>query len=61
VDSLLAVGIEPARISLNPDCGFAPGMGARVDPDEVYAKLKNQCEAARQLRERYATASPTAV
>jgi len=47
--------ISPARITLNPDCGFAPGSGARVDIDEVYQKLKNQSEAARRLREKFAS------
>jgi len=45
--------VEPARISLNPDCGFAPGSGARVDIDEVYEKLRNETAAAAQLRERF--------
>jgi len=38
---------------LNPDCGFAPGSAAKVDLDEVYEKLRNQVEAAKQLREIY--------
>ncbi len=38
------------RITLNPDCGFAPGSGAAVSLDEAYAKLCNQTEAARLLR-----------
>ena len=46
------VGAE--RIALNPDCGFAPGSAARVDLDEVYLKLRNQAQAAKQLREIYA-------
>lgn len=46
------IGAE--RIVLNPDCGFAPGAAARVDLDEVYRKLQNQSEAARQLRQIYA-------
>ena len=46
--------LPPERIVLNPDCGFAPGSAARVDIDEVYKKLQNQVEAARQLREKYA-------
>jgi 5-methyltetrahydropteroyltriglutamate--homocysteine methyltransferase len=46
------IGAE--RIVLNPDCGFAPGSAAKVDLDEVYRKLHNQVEAARQLREIYA-------
>lgn len=53
VEALLAAGIAPDRIGLNPDCGFAPGMGAHVDADEVYQKLKNQTEAAQILRARY--------
>ena len=41
------------RITLNPDCGFAPGSAAEVSIDEVYVKLKNEVEAARRLREKY--------
>jgi len=41
------------RITLNPDCGFAPGSAADVSIDEVYVKLKNEVEAARRLREKY--------
>ncbi len=39
------------RITLNPDCGFAPGSAAQVSIDEVYQKLKNEAEAARRLRQ----------
>ncbi|MBM3934043.1 MAG: cobalamin-independent methionine synthase II family protein [SAR202 cluster bacterium] len=46
--------VEPQRISLNPDCGFAPGLGIPMDLDEPYQKLKNEAEAARRLREKYA-------
>jgi 5-methyltetrahydropteroyltriglutamate--homocysteine methyltransferase len=46
--------IEPHRITLNPDCGFAPGSAAKVSIDEVYQKLKNEVEAARRLRSEYA-------
>ena len=42
------------RITLNPDCGFAPGSAAEVSLDEVYTKLKNEVAAARLLREKYA-------
>ena len=42
--------LPPERITLNPDCGFAPGSGAEVSLDEAYAKLCNQTEAARLLR-----------
>jgi 5-methyltetrahydropteroyltriglutamate--homocysteine methyltransferase len=38
------------RITLNPDCGFAPGSGAVVSIDEAYKKLCNEAEAARMLR-----------
>ncbi|MFQ5734498.1 MAG: hypothetical protein ACE5KM_21395 [Planctomycetaceae bacterium] len=46
--------VAPERITLNPDCGFAPGSAAVVSLDEVYAKLKNEVEAARRLRDKYA-------
>jgi 5-methyltetrahydropteroyltriglutamate--homocysteine methyltransferase len=45
--------VAPGRITLNPDCGFAPGSAAEVSLDEVYAKLKNEVAAAQQLREKY--------
>lgn len=45
--------IAPERITLNPDCGFAPGSAATVDVDEVYRKISSEVEAARRLRERY--------
>jgi 5-methyltetrahydropteroyltriglutamate--homocysteine methyltransferase len=45
--------VAPERITLNPDCGFAPGSAAEVSLDEVYTKLKNEVEAARRLRERH--------
>lgn len=46
--------VAPERITLNPDCGFAPGSAAAVSLDEVYQKLKNEAEASRRLREKYA-------
>ncbi len=46
--------VAPSRITLNPDCGFAPGSAADVSLDEVYTKLRNEVLAARILRERYA-------
>lgn len=46
--------IDKKRITLNPDCGFAPGSAAKVDTDEVYLKLKAEAEAARMLRVKYA-------
>ena len=45
--------VAPERITLNPECGFAPGSAAKVDIDEVYTKLKNQVAAARILRGKY--------
>jgi 5-methyltetrahydropteroyltriglutamate--homocysteine methyltransferase len=45
--------IAPERITLNPECGFAPGSGAKVSIDEVYTKLKNEVAAAKILREKY--------
>ena len=46
--------LSPEQITLNPDCGFAPGSAAVADIDEVYSKLKNEVEAAARLREKYA-------
>ena len=45
--------IDKARITLNPDCGFAPGSAAKVDIDEVYLKLRAEADAARLLRAAY--------
>lgn len=45
--------LAPQRVTLNPDCGFAPGSAAQVSIDEVYTKLKNEVEAARRLRAQY--------
>src|SRR5260221_14312383 len=42
--------LAPERITLNPDCGFAPGSGAVVSLDEAYHKLWHEAEAARMLR-----------
>jgi len=42
--------LAPERITLNPDCGFAPGSGAVVNLDESYRKLCNEVQAARILR-----------
>src|SRR5829696_8381341 len=46
--------VAPERITLNPDCGFAPGSGANVSIDEAYRKLCNEAEAARMLRAEFA-------
>ena len=45
--------LAPERITLNPDCGFAPGSAANVSLDEVHAKLCNEVEASLRLREKY--------
>jgi len=42
--------LSPERITLNPDCGFAPGSGAVVSMDEAYQKLCNEVAAAKILR-----------
>jgi 5-methyltetrahydropteroyltriglutamate--homocysteine methyltransferase len=42
--------LPAGRITLNPDCGFAPGSGAIVSLDETYQKLCNEVEAAQILR-----------
>jgi 5-methyltetrahydropteroyltriglutamate--homocysteine methyltransferase len=46
--------LDKERITLNPDCGFAPGSGAVVSLDEAYRKLCNQSQAAQQLRAEFA-------
>lgn len=46
--------LAPERITLNPDCGFAPGSGAVVNLDEAYRKLCHEAEAARILRAEFA-------
>ena len=46
--------IEPRRIALNPDCGFAPDFGEPPSIDEAYAKLCRLVEAAARVRARFA-------
>ena len=49
-----AMELVPAeRITLNPDCGFAPSSANPMDFDEAYLKLRAMCEGARILRDRY--------
>jgi hypothetical protein len=50
--------LPPERITLNPDCGFAPARRRRVSIDEVYQKLKNEVDAAQRLRDRYRSRRP---
>jgi 5-methyltetrahydropteroyltriglutamate--homocysteine methyltransferase len=42
--------VAAGRITLNPDCGFAPGKDHEIPLEEAYAKLKNLAAAARLLR-----------
>jgi 5-methyltetrahydropteroyltriglutamate--homocysteine methyltransferase len=48
-----ALRIDPKRIALNPDCGFAPDSGEPPSIDEAYVKLCRLSQAALRLRERY--------
>ena len=41
------------RITLNPDCGFAPSSVNPMDLDEAYLKLRAMCQGAEVLRDRY--------
>lgn len=45
--------VDKERITLHPDCGFAPGVQNPMDLDEAYLKLKSLCAAADMLRARY--------
>ena len=45
--------VDTKRITLNPDCGFAPSMANPIPLDEAYQKLKVQSEAAQELRRRF--------
>ena len=60
VDAIEAIGaaggelVDPNRIALNPDCGFAPDSGEPPTIDEAYEKLSRMCAAARRLRKRFA-------
>ena len=33
--------VDKDRLSINPDCGFAPGIDINMPLDEPYQKLKN--------------------
>jgi 5-methyltetrahydropteroyltriglutamate--homocysteine methyltransferase len=48
-----AAVISPARIALNPDCGFAPNSLEPPTIDEAYEKLRRLTEAAVKLRRRF--------
>jgi len=49
--------LPPERLSLNPDCGFAPSGNNPIPLDEPYLKLKALAQAARQLRAEYGLVS----
>lgn len=42
--------LEPSRIALNPDCGFAPDAGEPPTLDEAYEKLRRLVAAAKAVR-----------
>jgi 5-methyltetrahydropteroyltriglutamate--homocysteine methyltransferase len=46
--------IPKERLSLNPDCGFAPSSIHPMDFDEAYLKLSALSKGAQLLRERHA-------
>lgn len=45
--------VDKSRITLAPDCGFAPGNAADIPLDEAYAKLRGMGRAAGILRSKY--------
>jgi 5-methyltetrahydropteroyltriglutamate--homocysteine methyltransferase len=47
--------VSADRLTLNPDCGFAPSGNNPIPLDEPYAKLKALGQAARQLRGEFAS------
>lgn len=59
VEEIEAIGaagaaiIDPSRIALNPDCGFAPDYGEPPSIDEAFEKLSRLSRAAANLRDRF--------
>ena len=49
--------IDPRRIALNPDCGFAPDAGEPPTIDEAFEKLRRLSTAAVRLRSEWSVAS----
>lgn len=49
--------IDPVRIALNPDCGFAPEANEPPNIDEAYAKLSRLSQAAAHLRRAFGSGS----
>jgi 5-methyltetrahydropteroyltriglutamate--homocysteine methyltransferase len=61
IEALGAAGaarVDPARIALNPDCGFAPDAGEPPTLAEARTKLERLCQAASRLRARHLPWSP---
>jgi 5-methyltetrahydropteroyltriglutamate--homocysteine methyltransferase len=55
IEALAVAGLEvvgPARLALNPDCGFAPDAGEPPTIDEAHQKLSRLTAAADRLRHR---------
>ncbi|MGA2256426.1 MAG: cobalamin-independent methionine synthase II family protein [Thermoguttaceae bacterium] len=58
IESLAMAGaqiIDPRRIALNPDCGFAPDAGEPPTIDEAFEKLSRLTAAAKRVRQRWAS------
>ncbi|HSW45973.1 MAG TPA: cobalamin-independent methionine synthase II family protein [Phycisphaerae bacterium] len=56
IEAIAAAGaavIEPRRIALNPDCGFAPEATEPPTIDEAFEKLKRLAAAAARLRQQF--------
>ena len=45
--------VEPRRMTLNPDCGFATTADGAYGFDLAYEKLAAMCRVAVSLREKY--------
>ncbi len=45
--------VDKERVSINPDCGFAPGLEMDMPLEEPYQKLSNEAAASARLREKY--------
>jgi 5-methyltetrahydropteroyltriglutamate--homocysteine methyltransferase len=48
--------VPAERLTLNPDCGFAPSGSNPIPLDEPYAKLKALAQAAQIMRTAHAPA-----
>ena len=55
IEAIAAAGariLDPRRIALNPDCGFAPDAGEPPTIDEAFEKLSRLSAAAKRARSR---------